>query len=994
VTALERTAYPRFKRRPSAKELAEVYTPTTEDLTFVRGVARGAAPTLTAMVLLKAFQRLGYMPRLQDVPFAIIGHIRSSLRLPSDTSLDVTPRTLYRHHQSIRDYLEVRGWGREARHVAVEAAYRAAQMMNHPADLINVAIEELVRQRFELPAFSTLDELARHVRAVVDRRLFDSVFVQLSEQHRQQLDQLLESDQLGRSGFNALKRPPKQPSLSHLDNLVGHIRWLQELGQPATFLTQLTPAKVQHLAAEARSLDAAEVRKVSPAKRYTLLLCLMARAQVQGRDDLAETFCKRIARIEVRAKDELALIRERQRESTEMLVEAFADVLGVLDRDLPNAEAGKLVKRVVARHGDVRELLASCEAIAAYTGDNYLPLMWRFYRSHRSTVFRLARTLRLNSTTQNTSVLDALDLVLANEDRTGDLLPLSVDLSFASEQWKRTILVRTPNDPRLSRRQFEVCIFAALAAALKSGDVAVDGSDAYADYRQQLLPWPECEPQVVEYCHQVGLATTATEFVQQLKSWLSETATRVDAGVPSNSDLAIADNGEPVLKRGARRQPSASAQALEASLLERMPERNILDVLANVAQWTGWPRHFGPLSGSEPKLADPVERYILTVFAYGCNLGPTQAARHMLRLATAHELSFTNRRHVSVAQLEAAIKDLVNAYHRCDLPKVWGSGSSAAADGTKYELAENSLLAEYSIRYGGYGGIAYHHVADSYVALFSHFIPCGVWEAIYILEGLLKNTSDVQPSTVHADTQGQSTPVFGLSHLLGIRLMPRIRNWKDLRFFRPSKESRYRHIDALFSDTVDWELIETHWPDLLQVVLSIKAGTISSAQLLRRLGSYSRRNRLYQAFRELGRVVRTVFLLEYLNDAPLREHITATTNKVEAYNGFAKWLNFGGEGVIDTLDPIEQEKRLKYNHLVANAAAIQNVIDLTRAVRTLQTDGYVIQRDDLAQLSPYQTRRLKRFGDYTLSLSPPEPFDPELLMPFSLDDQSEADVVA
>jgi len=83
----------------------------------------------------------------------------------------------------------------------------------------------------------------------------------------------------------------------------------------------------------------------------------------------------------------------------------------------------------------------------------------------------------------------------------------------------------------------------------------------------------------------------------------------------------------------------------------------------------------------------------------------------------------------------------------------------------------------------------------------------------------------------------------------------------------------------------------------------------------------------------LGRVVRTIFLLEFLNDAKLREQITATPDKVEAYNGFAKWLKFGGEGVIDTIDPVEQEKHLKYNHLVANAAAIQNVIDLTRAVR-------------------------------------------------------------
>ena len=78
----------------------------------------------------------------------------------------------------------------------------------------------------------------------------------------------------------------------------------------------------------------------------------------------------------------------------------------------------------------------------------------------------------------------------------------------------------------------------------------------------------------------------------------------------------------------------------------------------------------------------------------------------------------------------------------------------APAYGTKYELAENNLLAEYSIRYRAYGGVAYHHMAGTYIALFSHFIPCGVWEVIYILEGLLKNTSDIQPTAVHADTPG------------------------------------------------------------------------------------------------------------------------------------------------------------------------------------------------------------------------------------------------
>src|SRR4030081_1788260 len=106
------------------------------------------------------------------------------------------PRTLYRHHEQIRTHLQVKTWGAEARHATILAVHHAAQVMDHPADLINVAIEDLVRQRFELPAFSTLDALVTHVRAVVHRRLFATVLGRLSEPQRQEPDALLESDQL------------------------------------------------------------------------------------------------------------------------------------------------------------------------------------------------------------------------------------------------------------------------------------------------------------------------------------------------------------------------------------------------------------------------------------------------------------------------------------------------------------------------------------------------------------------------------------------------------------------------------------------------------------------------------------------------------------------------------------------------------------------------------------------------------------------------------
>lgn len=92
---------------------------------------------------------------------------------------------------------------------------------------------------------------------------------------------------------------------------------------------------------------------------------------------------------------------------------------------------------------------------------------------------------------------------------------------------------------------------------------------------------------------------------------------------------------------------------------------------------------------------------------------------------------------------------------------------------------------------------------------------------------------------MHADTKGQSTVIFALAYLFGIKHMPRIRNWKDLKFFRPTKNSKYNHIDSLFSDTIDWQLIETHWADLMQVVLSIKTGKMSSSLLLRKLSNYA-----------------------------------------------------------------------------------------------------------------------------------------------------------
>lgn len=116
----------------------------------------------------------------------------------------------------------------------------------------------------------------------------------------------------------------------------------------------------------------------------------------------------------------------------------------------------------------------------------------------------------------------------------------------------------------------------------------------------------------------------------------------MDAGYPDNRQLVINDLGEPVLKKSVRHDLSPSAKALLEVVEERFPERNLIDILRNVDYWTNFTRHFGPMSGSDPKLERATERYLLTSFTYGCNLGPTQAARHMRGIVTSKEISFVN----------------------------------------------------------------------------------------------------------------------------------------------------------------------------------------------------------------------------------------------------------------------------------------------------------------------------------------------------------------
>jgi TnpA family transposase len=170
---------------------------------------------------------------------------------------------------------------------------------------------------------------------------------------------------------------------------------------------------------------------------------------------------------------------------------------------------------------------------------------------------------------------------------------------------------------------------------------------------------------------------------------------------------------------------------------------------------------------------------------------------------------------------------------------------------------------------------------------------------------------------------------------------------------------------------------------MIQVVLSIQAGVVMPSMLLRKLGTYNRRSRLYGAFRELGRVERTLFLLRFISSGEIRRTIRAETTKIEAYNDFLDWISFGGP-VIKSGDPVEQEKQLKYASLVANAIMLSNVADLSVALSSMAAERHTVTPGLVGCLSPYTREHIRRFGQYVLDMDVlPAPLNPQPL-PFEM----------
>jgi TnpA family transposase len=293
-----------------------------------------------------------------------------------------------------------------------------------------------------------------------------------------------------------------------------------------------------------------------------------------------------------------------------------------------------------------------------------------------------------------------------------------------------------------------------------------------------------------------------------------------------------------------------------------------------------------------------------------------------------------------------------------------------SADGLRFVVPVRTIHSGPNQRYfGRERGVTWYNLAsDQYTGLNAITVPGTLRDSLNLLAVVLEQETELQPTEIMSDTAGYTDTVFGVFHLLGYQFSPRIADIGGARFWRVDRKSDYGVLDELASNRINIRLIAEHWDDLLRLAGSLKLGVVRAAGLTRTLQTNDRPTRLARALQELGRLVKTIYLLRFIDDASYRRRILIQLNRGEGRHQLARVIFHGKRGELRQRYREGQEDQLGALGLVVNLVVLWNTIYMDAAVRELRAEGHEVRAEDVARLSPLGHKHVNMLGRYAFTL--------------------------
>jgi TnpA family transposase len=840
-------------------------------------------------------------------------------------------------------------------------SWLAERALEHsgPALLLELLCDRLLAAKVVRPGLTLLERVVSSARNEARRETYRRLAPWLTVERRAALDALVQVDgSLGRTPLVWIRHDPRRNSPRSISETLEKL-WFIEQRTAGVDLSMLTPNHRKVLAQTATKSSSQAIAVMPEERRYPVLLAFMQRAKEEMIDDAIDMFVRCMTDTYARAGRELNERRLKVAGATEEKVRMFHELVGlVVDRDIPDEELRSTIFDRMTEE-ILLAALEDCKELVRPEDGGRVDLFADRYAYLRQFAPAFLAAFEFRSNPAARSLLDAIE-ILRELNATGQrTVPETAPLEFVPDNWKPYVLV--DEEGRFNRRCYELCVLWQLRAALRSGDVWVVGSRRYASLESYLIPKGQWEGLRADICAQVGATPDVHQRLAAKRAELEQLLQHVDDRMPHYEKVRM-EKGDVVVPRYEAHDRSPSLVELEQLVDSRLPVVHLTDALLEVDGWTDYSGELRHAGGGEPRSKDLIVNCHASILAQACDLGLT-------RMAQVAELSYeslvwTTTWYLREETLQKAYTRIVNFQHRQPLASKWGTGRFWSSDGRRVASAVRSRTTTAVPRYFGYGrGLTFATWAsDQYSQPRAKPMPTTMRDATYVLDGILENETELSPAEHTTDTAGYTDIVFALFDLLGIQFLPRLADPGSRTLYRFDKKVRYRNIESLIDGTLRPAMIVKQWDEMLRLTGSLKRGWVSSSLFLAKLQARSPKNALAQALAEYGRLVRTIFLLRYIDDETLQRRIGAQINKGETVNGLHKFLLIANEGQLRRADDEEQINQVSCLALVANAVIAWNTVYIQAVLDQLRAEGHVVKDDDVAHLSPVRYAHINPYG--------------------------------
>lgn len=957
---------------PTEEELARDWTLSELDCAEVWR-SRGDEHRRRFAVQLCVLRQYGrFLEDYARAPVKILNHLGRQLGLPPVLALPAPdrPATETAQQQRIRAYLGYQLFDEEARsrledHLRTEVAQGAL-----PSELLQRAEDFLRFWKIIVPAPSTLGRLAAAVGATGRQEILERIAARITEPICEAIDKLLVVEAgAGRSPLFEFKEYPPEATPAAILSYIERCSLLESIGVGQIDLGGFSFPLVEHLSQLARKYDVQALRRFSPGARRAMLACFLTDAEKTHLDHVVimnEQYLTGLCRRSRHAFDERHReFRKRAKMGVEMLLQAMDIVLD--PRPADGNPLAVLYRQI--EESALREAMEACREFKRLEESGYQDEL-RVRHHHLSRYLPAFLKLPFQAEPGSERLLTAIDLARGLEASKKRLLPADTPLDFIPAAWHPSL---ERKDGAVDRSLWEIGLALAVRDALRSGALYLPRSRHHVSFSHLIYSDDRWERERKGAYQQLALFSEGDEVVAHLSKEFQEVAHKTAASMSANQFASVSE-GRLKLHRRDALELSDRVVKLRRLIETSLPPVRIEDLLRQVDSWCGFSREFRALIDAPSRAGNIYPTLLAALIAHGTNLGIAAMGQSAPGISV-DMLQYLSQWFLREETLKAANAVLVNYHHRLPLSRVWGSGTLSSSDGQRFGIQQSSLLASFYPRYFGYYERAvgvYTHISNQFSVFGTRVISCGPREALYVLDGLLENNTILRLREHTTDTHGFTEHVFALSYLLGYSFMPRLRDLADQQLYKPVRGVSYGCLVPLLHHTAEMDLIREQWDTMVRVAASLRNRTAPANVIVQRLANASSSDRLARALTALGQVVKSIFILRYIDDEKMRDIVQLQLNHGEHRHDLTRrCLFFANRGEFRTGDLDEIMNKASCLSLLSNAVLVWNTVRIGQIVDRLRASGEEVLDTDLARVSPLCRPHIIPTGTYSFDQEMP-----------------------